>query len=229
MHDDPTLNLPESQLESQLSAFLDGELPRPEAELFIRRLERDAGLKRSLSRYALIGEVMRTPASSPGVVVTRGFASRVSEALAADAAVGASSAAQSPRNTPRNMPIAVSRWLRPAAGLSIAAGVAALAIGLLTKAPESGQGVVAAAGQSEAATDPSLVEASYIVPEITVTGPLMPAARLTNYVMAHSEYSSPLGRRNVLSSMLADESISPDTAVPAGFVPDQEPVRLVQP
>ncbi len=30
----------------------------------------------------------------------------------------------------------------------------------------------------------------------------MPAARLTNYVFAHSQYSSVLGQRNVLSGLL---------------------------
>jgi sigma-E factor negative regulatory protein RseA len=225
MHDDPTLNAPESQLASQLSAFLDGELPRTEADLFIRRLERDAGLKRALSRYALIGEVMRTPASGSGAIVSGGFVSRVSAALATEAPHGATSAVPADRNAPA----ATSRWLKPLAGLSIAAGVAALTIGLLTKTPEAVQSVATVADQSEAATDPAVLEASYIVPEITVTGPLLPAARLTNYVMAHSEYSSPLGRRNVLSSMLADESTSPDGAIPAGFVPDQEPGRLSKP
>jgi hypothetical protein len=62
-----------------------------------------------------------------------------------------------------------------------------------------------------------------------VTGPLVPAARLTNYVMAHSEYSSPIGRRNVLSNLLSDESMSLDAAIPAGFVPDVEPARQVSP
>jgi hypothetical protein len=32
----------------------------------------------------------------------------------------------------------------------------------------------------------------------------MNAARLTNYVVAHSEYSSPLGRRSVLSGIVAE-------------------------
>ena len=47
---------------------------------------------------------------------------------------------------------------------------------------------------------------SYTVPTNTSSAPaFVPAARLTNYVVAHSEYSSPLGRRTVLSGVLSDD------------------------
>ena len=51
-------------------------------------------------------------------------------------------------------------------------------------------------------------EPSYTVP--TTTGQpsaFVPAARLTNYVVAHSEYSSPLGRRTVLSGVLSEDDL----------------------
>lgn len=207
--------------DTQLSAFLDGELPAGEAELLIRRLERDGQLQQAFGRYALIGEVLRTPASSRGGMASKDFAARVSAALAEEAApvVPAEPAATSP-----------ARWTRRAAGFSIAAGVAVAAVAFLAVNPEPRQ--VAANGvpaQIAATAAPAAEEASYIVPEITVTGPLVPAARLTNYVMAHSEYSSPLGRRNVLSGMLADEPGTPDGAMPVGFVPDQAPPAVDRP
>jgi hypothetical protein len=43
------------------------------------------------------------------------------------------------------------------------------------------------------------------VPTSTTSSAFIPATRLTNYVVAHSEYSSPLGRRSVLSGVLADD------------------------
>jgi sigma-E factor negative regulatory protein RseA len=221
MHDDPGLNL----TKSQLSAFLDGELPQAEAELLIRRLERDAELRRSLASFALIGEMLRTPVSSRGVVATRGFAARVSDAIAMEDMPPQAVANSAVQPTPA----ATSRWLRPVAGLSIAAGVAAVAIGLMNRVPDTAQPAATVALQPQRATDSSLAEASYVVPEITVTGPLVPAARLTNYVMAHSEYSSPLGRRNVLSNMLAYDPTSPDAVIPAGFVPVQNAAQWVQP
>ncbi|HEY8538744.1 MAG TPA: hypothetical protein VIL28_07740, partial [Steroidobacteraceae bacterium] len=53
---------------------------------------------------------------------------------------------------------------------------------------------------------------SYIVPA-TATSGFVPAARLTNYVVVHSEYSTPLGRRSVLSGVLAEEDSSDDESV----------------
>jgi sigma-E factor negative regulatory protein RseA len=55
--------------------------------------------------------------------------------------------------------------------------------------------------------------ASYTVPtnvDTTAGTTFIPAARLTNYVVAHSEYSSPLGRRTVLSGVLSDDQ-EPDS------------------
>jgi hypothetical protein len=55
-------------------------------------------------------------------------------------------------------------------------------------------------------SDPALTAApSYTVPEPATASSLVNAARLTNYVVAHSEYSSPLGRRNVLSGIVAED------------------------
>jgi len=212
MHDEPT-----NPGASQLSAFLDGELSAEEMDLFIRRLQRDEALKRSLSRYALIGEVMRTPANGSGVVAGSGFAARVG------AAIDAEEASDPVAATPQGG----RRWFGPLAGLSIAAGVAVVAVGLMNRSPDPSQGLVAAGSSS--VEDAPVAEANYVVPEITVTGPLVPSARLTNYVMAHSEYSSPIGRRNVLSNLLSDESMASDGVIPAGFVPDQEPARQVAP
>jgi hypothetical protein len=46
---------------------------------------------------------------------------------------------------------------------------------------------------------------SYTVPAAVPDAPAaLPAARLTNYVFAHSKYSSVLGQSNVLSNLLSD-------------------------
>lgn len=203
-----------SPVDSQLSAFLDGELPPGEVEMLVRRLQREGALKETFGRYALIGETLRTPARTPIGMTSPQFAARVSAALGTEKA-------------PAALPPRAARWFKPAAGLSIAAGVAALAIAFIGQEPATQVAATVAGAGVVAAADP-MPEASYIVPEIAVTGPLVPAARLTNYVMAHSEYSSPLGRRNVLSSMLADEPAAADT-VPAGFAPDQAPQPVERP
>ena len=70
----------QEQVESQLSAMFDGELPAAECELLSRRLDRDENLRLRWSRYALIGAAMR---SEPVATARHGFAGRVSAALQA--------------------------------------------------------------------------------------------------------------------------------------------------
>ena len=53
------------RIKEQLSAFLDGELPDPESALLLKRLERDDELRGALSRYSLIGAVLRSDGDVP--------------------------------------------------------------------------------------------------------------------------------------------------------------------
>ena len=92
--------------------------------------------------------------------------------------------------------------------MAIAAGVAAVAV--LTMQPVGQPELAPSEGQLVAANEPTLTlpadtDASYVVPTSTSSSAFIPATRLTNYVVAHSEYSSPLGRRSVLSGVLADD------------------------
>jgi negative regulator of sigma E activity len=201
-------------LRDQLSAFLDGELPRPEVELLLRRLAGNDELRVSLSRYVVIGECLR---NAPGRSVTRGFANRVSAAVAAE---GGSAR----RDTLRS----VTRWLRPLGGLGVAATVATVAIlGLqrtqnVTPAENQVASIATPAIATPAASTasiggPAIEEPmSYTVPTPATGGPLIPAAgRLTSYVVAHSEYSSTLGRRNVLTGIIAEDPTPIDEPAPA--------------
>jgi hypothetical protein len=48
---------------------------------------------------------------------------------------------------------------------------------------------------------------SYVVPTATsAPSAAIPASRLTNYVVAHSEFSSPLGRHNMMTGLLTEGS-----------------------
>ena len=112
------------QIREQVSAFLDGELPSSETELLLKRLMRDAELRESFGRYALIGESMRGTAKVP---ITRGFAARINGAIDGEPATAA----------PPAVRVRANRWWRPFAGAAVAAGVAAVAIvGLQQRAVE---------------------------------------------------------------------------------------------
>src|SRR3954467_4265715 len=103
-------------VKEQLSACLDGQLPEGELDLMLKRLQRDAQLRRTMDGYSLIGEAMRGQRT---VRASSGFADRVAAAVAAEPVT------QTAITFSREK---VLTWLRPAAGLAIAAGVAAVAI-----------------------------------------------------------------------------------------------------
>jgi sigma-E factor negative regulatory protein RseA len=183
------------QIREQVSAFLDGELPGSETELLLKRLTRDADLRESFGRYALIGESMR----GGQVRLSQSFAARVNRVIDGEPAVAVS---QPPRST--------SRWWRPLAGAAVAASVAMVAvIGIQQRAtvpgpeaaPLTAQTVVGTRADGAAkVTEPP----SYTVPPAVPEAPTaLPAARLTNYVFAHSRYSSVMGQNDVLNDLLS--------------------------
>ena len=213
------------QIREQVSAFLDGELPNSETELLLKRLTRDAELRESFGRYALIGEALR--GNSPGML-SKGFSSRVNRAIDGEP-MPAAAQPQSARSP---------RWWRPLAGVGLAAGVAAVAIVALQQraaAPNIAQlppaaVVKVAPGMPVSDTRPATGTApgaatltaqnheafTYTVPAASTDGvSAMAPARLTNYVFAHSKYSSGLGQRGVLADMLIeDDAPAPAPAPP---------------
>lgn len=207
------------QILEQVSAFLDGELPNAETELLLKRLTRDAELRESFGRYAMIGEALRGQGSH---ILAGGFASRVNLAIDGEPSQVAPHAQQS----------RASRWWRPLAGVTVAAGVAAVAIVALQQRAISpglpGTSAVTAQGNAVTAQGnrvaPNVVAAqnaslqggggprealSYTVPASPEVAPLaMASGRLTNYVFAHSKYSVGLGQRSVMADLLIEEDES---------------------
>jgi len=182
------------QIREQVSAFLDGELPGSEAELLLKRLTRDAELRESFGRYALIGETLRGGARAS---LTQGFTARVNRAIDGEPAVASPAAAKS----------GVLRWWRSLASVGVAAGVAALAVvsyqQRATAPARVADAALTAANPRSVAVAPT--EAiSYTVPTgVAEPSALMPAARLTNYVFAHSKYSAVMGQNDVLNDLLS--------------------------
>jgi len=181
------------QIREQVSAFLDGELPNSETELLLKRLTRDGELRESFGRYALIGEAVRGGGRD---LLTRDFAGRVNLAIDGEPAVAAGGQARESR---------APRWWRPFAGAAVAAGVAAVAVVALQQR---------AIAPTLRPAPPIIVRnvpqtpqepVSYTVPATSPAVPAaMPQARLANYVLAHSRYSSGLDLRGVLADLLIE-------------------------
>jgi sigma-E factor negative regulatory protein RseA len=205
------------ELDSQLSAMFDNELPAAQCELLARRLSRDEELKERWGRYAAIGATIR---AEGGARLNSSLALRVSTAISSEPAVLAEPVRQIQRK-------AASRWWPPVAGAALAASVAAAAILFLRfeSAPQNGQLTVEAVPATSGHTLASkmgetrqLMSAStpdsYVVPKTLPRRSIVPSTQLANYVVAHSEFSSPVNRRNLLSAFMASESGT--AGVPSG-------------
>ena len=213
----------EEQRASQLSAMFDGELPAGECELVARRLTRDAEQRAQWARYAMIGAAMRR---EPGMPLDLRVAERVRLAVSAEASFDNGDALVAPAPAAPG----ARRWLRPVAGLAAAAvGAGVAVIGLRGRDAQfsPAPGAVVASAPAPATTvvlgSPSSSEPeSYVVPVASESVNFVPPARLANYVVAHSEVSMPLTRRNLLSGLIANEQ---DDGAPAGTMTGTAPAQ----
>jgi sigma-E factor negative regulatory protein RseA len=194
------------ELDSQLSAMFDDELPVSECELLARRLSRDELLKARWGRYAVMGAVIR---AERGVRLNAPLAGRVSAVLVAEPALAAQIAS-------RDMRRGGMRWWQPVAGAAVAASVAAVSILWLRGQVPAGAPVTAArVTPTPAAVRGAVVPAtivagpgsdSYVVPRAPESAAMVvPTTELANYVVAHSVFSSPVARRNLLSAFMTSE------------------------
>jgi sigma-E factor negative regulatory protein RseA len=184
------------QIREQVSAFLDGELPNSETELLLKRLTRTGELRESFGRYALIGEAIR---GASRAYLTQGFAGRVNLAIDGEP-IPAGGHARHAR---------VSRWWRPFAGTAVAAGVAAVAVvAFHQRADAPGLRPASTLAAQNAAPVRSAAPREAISYTVPATSPAAAASvgpgRLTNYVFAHSRYSSGLAQRGVLADLLIE-------------------------
>ena len=184
-------------LKTQISAFVDGELPDNESELLLRRLSQDEALRQQVSQYLAIGRLIRQDVEVPGM---DGLRDRIAAALGDDEAPA--------RDEPR---IVGSRFMTPATGVAVAATVAALALVGLS--------------QLDASLDPDLDGAVAIVTAPAYTEPALeqalanqPNQQLQEYVRRHDDSSSDLGTSGTLTRMVTFElregeweEIEPDT------------------
>ena len=166
-------------IKEQISALVDGELPDSEREMLLRRMEADEGLRQTWRRYNLVHDVLHRNLPEQ---VDAGFTDRVMTAIADE------EIAQPPLGAH------VRRFLRPLAGLAVAASVAAIAIIGIQKFSLTGND-----------TDISIATGS--IPESgfrQVSGTRWDMkqpeveARLNGYLVNHNEYSSATSIQGIL-------------------------------
>lgn len=168
------------------SALLDGELdPETQQRVISAMLDSGRDEVERFARYGLVGDVIRGESS----VLATSVADRVHQALAEEPVV------LSPR--PRRS----SRWLRPVAGLAVAASVASAAIFLAPQVMTTSDAVPGsaqvAANQTPTAVAPALVAARETpVPSETARWHALNKnleARLNRLVIEHQEFGGRTG------------------------------------
>lgn len=184
------------QIEEQLSAFLDGELPEEELALLVRRLERDQSHRATLERYALIGGSLRNDGDvAGGLKMRRGLMAALEDGVTDVAAPEVTVAQRSP--------------LRYLLAASVLAGV--VAVFVASNFPVQDQ--VASQQVASQPAEPPQVASPQILQQATVPVAAvvdsstdvrrerherelqrirLKQERMRSYLISHGEYSSPL-------------------------------------
>jgi anti-sigma factor RsiW len=158
-------------IDEQLSALLDGELPAEQEALLLRRLDNEPELREKLARFGMIGELLRDSSAPLSALSVSG---RVAAAIAAE-----ETSSETPVRASRSASNRLSYF-----GAGIAASIAMLVmfnlsdIGNATHQPET-----AAVAQSK----PPMHEHT----DVMAVDP----ARLTRYLVAHSQYTNSASRQ----------------------------------
>ena len=159
-------------IDEQLSALLDGELPAEQETLLLRRLDGDPGLRETLARYGMIGELLRD-ASAP--VSALDVSVRVSAAVATEGAPATATAGTGYSSSSNRLGYV---------GAGIAASIAMLVMFNLS---DTGSTMRQAAIASVVQPEPVLHAHGHdmaVEPE-----------RLTRYLVAHAQYTNSTSRQ----------------------------------
>ena len=203
-------------IEEQLSALLDSELPIEEEALLLKRLESGSEHRRTLGRYALIGDLIRGTSINRG---TLGLSESVSAAVATE-------------QTHAEGGAGTARWGglgKGLAGAAIAASVALLALlnfevfdgGGASPSPVGG---LVRTASNDARPAGAITSISYTVPPAASPNNVIAPARLTSYLMSHSQYSNSLSRQ-VMDSYIVNQVPEAGTDGDSARLPIDQPTE----
>ncbi|NIA28163.1 MAG: hypothetical protein GWP02_08910 [Desulfobulbaceae bacterium] len=192
-------------IKTQVSAYIDGELPANEAELLLRRMSQDHELRQQAAKYLAMGRVIRGERAVPGIENLR---QRIRDELD-DKSV------QQESDVPDS---AGPRYLRPLAGFAIAATVALAAIFGLQQST-SMTDINVAPGSDSAVIADSENNGAYTVPEQVDD-------QLREYYMRHNASSLYFGAAGInarLVTLQLSNGVSAESDTP--IVPVEEKVH----
>jgi len=170
-------------IRAQISAFVDGELPENEAEMLLRRMSQDRELRQQAAEYLAVGRAMRGERTFAGMDALR---ERISDAI------DDTSVQQDLESVVSGSP----RYLRPVAGVAIAATVALAAVLGLQQMTGN------IAGDADQARD-AVADADnrgYVVPD-------QADDQLREYYLRHAASSSYVGASSINARLVTLELV----------------------
>lgn len=193
------------KIREQLSALLDDELSATESARLLDQLGQSRELRNQWDRYHLIGDVLRGETLH---VSSKQIAERVRERIEMEPAIIAAPKPQSNASPAASKQRASVQWLKPAAGVALAASVAAVTVVSLPQltgdSDVSDNGILIASTQpinppvqlvssdrsSAYSRGSSMRWKNLSEPQIE--------SKLNGYLVDHNEYAAPGGMNGVL-------------------------------
>jgi sigma-E factor negative regulatory protein RseA len=170
-----------------LSSLMDGEINRDTGRFLIRRLGSDGEMRATWARYHVVRDCLR---HQEGSVLGSSFSDRVRQALEQEDSIAAG-------------PKFAARWLKPVAGVAIAASVALMAI--VTVGP--GPGAVnetavdsLAGSQAESFVSPnSALSPVPVTQQASTAGLSSDRERMNSYLLRHYQVAGSTGGKGFVT------------------------------
>jgi sigma-E factor negative regulatory protein RseA len=170
-----------------LSCLMDGEISRETGRFLVRRLGADRELRDTWARYHLLRDCLR---HQEGELVAHDLCSKVQQALAGEA----------PQAAPRRFATA---WLKPVAGVAVAASVALMAVFAVGPGQNPGStlpGDTAGSQQAEVFVSPkNVLTRSPRTQQVSVMGGLRADQKMNSYLLRHYQVTGSTGGKGFVT------------------------------
>ena len=164
-----------------LSSLMDGEISRETSRFLVRRLGADDELCATWARYHLVRDCLR---HQDGGIDNGDLCSKVRQALE-----GA--------ELQKTASVNARRWLRPVAGMAVAASVALMAIVLVDPASKSAPPVsseLASSTQAAPFTSPQSLGTGPVSRQASLSGGLQSEQKMNSYLLRHFQAPGTSGK-----------------------------------
>jgi sigma-E factor negative regulatory protein RseA len=164
-----------------LSCLMDGEISRETSRFLVRRLGADDELCATWARYHLVRDCLR---HQDGGIANQDLCGNVRQAL---------------ENEEIQKPASASsrRWLRPVAGIAVAASVALMAVVMVDPASKSAPPVsseLAGSAQAVPFTSPQSLGAGPVSRQASLSGGLQTEQKMNSYLLRHYQATGTSGK-----------------------------------